>query len=179
MKLRILKSIKPAVWFLYTIIFLLQAGNLAVAQQNPVSLLAEARNDLPKAFENEQECIGLCNKLSKVKNPEPILKGYVGASNIARARHAPLFDKRGYLKTGAELLEEAIKEKPNNIELLFLRMTIQINLPSFLGYNDNIDSDKKFILTNYIAAPPTLKQRISKFIKDSDYFTPEEKASIK
>jgi hypothetical protein len=158
---------------------LMQAGIAARAQQNPASLLAEARMELPKAFENEQECIGLCNKLSKVKNPEPVLKGYVGASNIARARHASLFDKRGYLKTGTEILEEAIKEKPNNTELLFLRMTIQINLPSFLGYNGNIDSDKKFVLTNYRSAPPILKERISNFIKDSDYFTAEEKSRIK
>ncbi len=179
MKLQILKNIKHFIRFFSAFVLLLLAGHMAIAQQTSVSLLAEARNDLPKAFENEQECIGLCNKLSKVKNPDPLLKGYVGASNIARARHAALFDKRGYLKTGSELLEEAIKEKPNNIELLFLRMTIQINLPSFLGYNENIDSDKKFVLTNYLIAPPNLKQRISNFIKDSDYFTPEEKASIK
>ncbi len=179
MKLRILKSIKHIIRVFSVVVILLLTGNMAVAQQNPASLLAEARIELPKAFENEQECKGLCNKLSKVKNPEPILKGYVGASNIAMARHAALFDKRSYLKTGAELLEQAIKEKPNNIELLFLRMTIQINLPSFLSYNENIDSDKKFVLKNYFTAPPTLKQRISNFIKDSDYFTPEEKASIK
>jgi len=157
---------------------LILMGHRTFAQQNNATLLTEARTCLPKAFENEEECIGLCAKLSKVKNPEPILKGYVGASNIARARHAPLFDKRSYLKIGTQILEEAIKEKPNNTELLFLRLTIQINLPSFLGYNDNIDSDKKFVLANYLSAPPLLRARISKFIKDSDYFTPAEKASI-
>ena len=43
----------------------------------------------------------------------------------------------------------------------------------------NIDSDKKFVLANYKSAPPVMRERISKFIKDSEYFTPEEKASIK
>jgi hypothetical protein len=174
-----LKSINSYIKGGFLFFILMNISSLAAAQQNPSPLLVEARNELPKAFENEKECIGLCNKLSQVKNPEPLLKGYVGAASIARARHASLFDKRGYLKTGTEILEEAIKEKPNSTELLFLRLTIQINLPSFLGYNDNIDADKNFVLANYSLAPPTLKTRISNFIKDSDSFTDEEKARIK
>jgi hypothetical protein len=165
--------------FCSVFIALIFSATIAFAQQNHTSLLSEARKELPKAFENEKDCTTLYNKLIQVKNPEPILKGYVGASSIAMARHASLFDKRGYLKPGIELLEKAIKEKPNNTELLFIRLTIQLNLPSFLGYNDNIDSDKKFVLANYQNTPQVMRERISKFIKDSEHFTPEEKASIK
>ncbi len=82
------------------------------------------------------------------------------------------------LNTGTQILEEAIKEKPNTLELIFLRMTIQTHLPSFLGYTDNIESDKKFILENYSSAMPILKARVIKFIKKSDSFTDEEKALV-
>ena len=94
------------------------------------------------------------------------------------SKHASLVDKPGYLKKGTALLDEAIKEKPNTLELLFLRLTIQINLPSFIGYNDNKEDDKKFVLAHQSAAPPDLRERIASFIRKSDYFTPEEKAMI-
>lgn len=164
---------------IFAFFLILAVNTISEAQQNPSPLLVEARKDLPKAFDNEKDCIELYNKLVRVKNPEPVLKGYVGAVNIARSRHAPLLDKREFLKEGIRQLEAAIKEKPGNTELLFLRLTIQLNLPSFLGYNDNIDADKKFVMDNYTIAPPHLKERIANFIKESDYFTAEEKARIK
>lgn len=148
------------------------------AQETPSPMLAMAREEMPAAFKGEAASISLNDKLKSIKDPEPVLKGYVGASYIAKARYSPLFDKKGLLNTGTKILEEAIQEKPNNLELLFLRMTIQTNLPSFLGYNDNIESDKKFILANYESAMPTLKARIVKFIKKSDNFTDEEKATV-
>jgi len=158
---------------------LIASTQTSAAQQNPSPLLTEARQKMPKAFESEMVCQDLYDKLKTVKNPDTILKGYIGGVNIAMSKHAPLFDKRGYLITGTELLDAAIREKPNTTELLFLRLTIQLNLPSFLGYNDNIDEDKKFIFENYETAPPYLKERITNFIKKSDHFTEEEKARIK
>lgn len=150
-----------------------------VTAQEPSQLLKTARQEMPGAFKNEAESIALYNKIHNAPNPEPLLKGYIGAVNIARARHAPLMDKRGYLKTGITLLEEAIKEKPNNTELLFLRLTIQSKLPSFLGYNDNIEADKKFVLANFSTTPSPLKERIARFILKSDDFTEAEKAMVK
>ncbi len=46
---------------------------------------------------------------------------------------------------GKDRLEELIGENRNNVELRFLRLTIQDNLPDFLGYNSNINDDKDFI----------------------------------
>ncbi len=152
---------------------------LPASAQEPSPLLKTARQELPGAFKNEAESIVLYNKIHDASNPEPLLKGYIGAVNIARARHAPIMDKRGFLKTGIALLEEAIKEKPNNTELLFLRLTIQSKLPSFLGYNDNIEADKKFVLANFSTTPSPLKERIARFIEKSEDFTEAEKAMVK
>jgi len=160
----------------FTAVFFGESSN---AQQQPSPLLVQARQDMPGAFKDDAESIALYNKLKNVENPEPILKGYIGAVNMARARHAPLSQKRMYLRKGIDLLEQAIKEKPKNTELLFLRLTIQSKLPSFLGYNDNIDEDKKFVLANYNNSPPPLKERIANFITKSEDFTEEEKALVK
>ena len=47
--------------------------------------------------------------------------------------------------TGIEQLEQLIDSHSNNPELRFLRLTIQDNIPRFLGYNINIKEDKAFI----------------------------------
>ena len=160
------------------VILLLLGTAYSARSQQASPLLTEARQKMPKAFEDEKECKALYDKMSKVKNPEPVLKGYIGGVNIAMSKHAPLFEKSGYLKKGTAMLDEAIKEKPNTLELLFLRLTIQINLPSFLGYNDNKEDDKKFVLAHQSSAPAELRERIANFIRKSDYFTDEEKAMV-
>ena len=148
------------------------------AIQDSTSLLEVAQRDIPLAFENEKECVTLYDKINGEKNPGTLLKGYIGGVNIARSRHAPMKDKRDYLRKGITLLEEAIKASPGNTELLFLRMTIQINLPSFIGYNKNLKADKKFVFENYDSSSPVLQKRISSFVNSSSYFTPEEKALV-
>ncbi len=79
------------IYFLITCLFLQLA---LYAQETPSPLLAMVREEMPAAFTSESESIRLNEKLKNVKNPEPLLKGYQGASYIARARYAPLFDKR-------------------------------------------------------------------------------------
>jgi hypothetical protein len=141
-------------------------------------LLTEARQKIYLAFGDKKESKALYTKLTKVKEPDPILKGYIGGVNIAQSKHAPLPEKSEYLKTGTALLDNAIKENPNSLELIFLRLTIQINLPSFLGYHDNLEEDKKFVLAHHASAAPALKENITNFIRKSDYFSAEEKAMV-
>lgn len=148
------------------------------AQSNEVELLSNIRTHLPEAFENDAACSALLKEANGVLSTEPLLNGYIGGLYIARSRHAPLLDKRNALKKGTEMLEKAIRDKPNNIELLFLRLSIQLNLPGFLGYDDDIEKDKSFVLKNYKQAPPVLKSRIINFIKTSGFFTEEEQARV-
>jgi hypothetical protein len=49
---------------------------------------------------------------------------------------------------GKNMLEDLIKEYPNNTELRFLRYIVQVNTPRFLGYKDNINNDLSFINSN-------------------------------
>jgi len=47
--------------------------------------------------------------------------------------------------TGIDKLDQLIESHKYNPELRFLRLTIQENIPIFLGYNENIKEDKQFI----------------------------------
>lgn len=162
----------------YTLALLLFAPFSSDAQANQEALLQDVRTNMQNAFKEETACNKLYDKVKSATDPEPVLLGYIGAVYIARSRFIPLLDKRESLKIGEEKLEAAIKQLPNNVELIFLRLTIQINLPGFLGYNDNIESDKKFIINNYKKATPTLKTKIIKFVKECDDFSDAEKAKF-
>lgn len=67
---------------------------------------------------------------------------------------------------GRKLLDNLIKQDSSNLELRFLRYTIQDNAPGFLGYDDNIEEDKKFIQKGYLALTDIdLKTRIISYLK--------------
>ncbi|MFY0624669.1 MAG: hypothetical protein JXR07_00115 [Reichenbachiella sp.] len=79
----------------------------------------------------------------------PIIEqAYQGLSMTLMAEHvfSPL-NKLSYFQDGKELIEKCIKENPNNPELRYIRLIVQLNAPYFLGYNDNIENDLKIFTT--------------------------------
>ena len=73
-------------------------------------------------------------------------------------------------------MEEAVKKQPDNLEIRFLRLAIQTNLPTFLNYSDNIIEDKKYLLANVQTIKnKNLKQDILKYLLASKYCLAEEK----
>lgn len=150
----------------------------ANAQPDQDALLAEVRTNMQYAFNEESVCYKLYDKVKHIHDPETVLMGYIGALHIARSRYVPLLDKRESLRKGEEKLEASIKLDPQNLELIFLRLTIQINLPGFLGYNQHIEADKKFVINNYKKASKVLRAKIVKFVNESDEFTESEKAKV-
>lgn len=170
--------IKKLRFLFLSIICIINIQNIAKAQLDQDAILAEVRNTMQYAFNEESVCYKLYDKVKHINDPEPVLMGYIGALHIARSRFVPLLDKRESLRKGEEKLEASIKLEPQNLELIFLRLSIQLNLPGFLGYNDNIESDKKFVINNYKKASKVLKAKIVKFVNDSDDFTDNEKAKV-
>jgi len=150
----------------------------AKAQLDQEAILAEVRTNMQYAFTEESVCYKLFDKVKNIHDPETVLLGYIGAIYIARSRFVPLLEKRESLRLGEEKLEASIKQDPQNLELIFLRYTIQLNLPGFLGYNDNIEADKKFVINNYKKASKVLRAKIVKFVNESDEFTDSEKAKV-
>ncbi len=55
------------------------------------------------------------------------------------------FKKWSCFLKGKKSMELLVKTNPKNIELRFLRLTIQENIPEFLGYCDNKIEDRQFI----------------------------------
>jgi hypothetical protein len=103
---------------------------------------------------------GVCKKEIPIKdfdsylelhneNKEVLTNGYKAVIWFLWANYYlnPL-EKWKCFNKGKKELEALINENKNNSELRFLRLTIQENIPSFLGYNSNREEDKYFLNQN-------------------------------
>ena len=94
--------------------------------------------------------------------------GFLGAMTMKKAGiGGNPFYKLYLFKKGHELLEDAIKADPDNIEFRFLRLMIQENAPGFLGYNDSEEKDSEYIRKAYKSLPENLKKTISDYNRTS------------
>lgn len=89
----------------------------------------------------------LYDQLSKITNQQAIFKAYQGVALAATASNSmnPM-SKWNRFSEGKKLIEQAIKQEPNNAEIRFLRLGVQTAAPSFLGYFGDIDQDATLII---------------------------------
>jgi len=109
------------------------------------------------------------------KSP-PILVCYKGVSEIMEAKYViSPWSKLNSFNSGKELIESAVNRDGENLEIRFLRFSVQTNLPSFLNYRDNIASDKAFLINNVNKSDDNeLKKSIIQYLCVSRTCTEEE-----
>jgi len=158
--------LKP--YFILIFIF----GFISISKAN---YLIEIRELYYEASQKEEGVEKLEKKLNAYENLS-IIVGYKGANEMLKSKYAwNPYSKFSHFSDGKKLLEKAIKSDENNIELRYLRYSIQTNAPSFLGYADDIEKDKKFILNNFNASKDKdLKKRIYDYMAQSEYWTKDE-----
>jgi len=111
--------------------------------------LSSLRNLYKEASKDEAKANQLLVIADKNSSNNLVFYGYKGAAKISIAKYAfNPYTKWNLFNEGKDILESAIASDVNNIELRYLRLTIQMNAPNFLGYKSNIDSDKKFLKEN-------------------------------
>lgn len=143
--------------------------------------IASVRSMFQQAASDEVACKKMILILSPHNENNPLMLGYKGSGTMMMARHVfNPFSKLSYFKKGKQMLESAIDLDEQNFELRFLRFAAQTNMPAFLGYNNNIEHDKKFIL-NYFSkiTDVGLKEFVLPALKTSKYLTHSEKEQLK
>ena len=80
---------------------------------------------------------------------QPVYICYKGVSKMMQAKYAinPMV-KLSLFNNGKTLMENAISTDTTDMEMRYLRLSIQKNLPLMLGYNRSILSDKMFLQNN-------------------------------
>ena len=87
--------------------------------------------------------------LKEIDNPTPTVKAYQAVSEamLAQVVWNP-FTKLSQVSKYNNQMEMAIIDDADNIEIRFLRLAIESNLPSFLGMSTHMDEDLDQIIAN-------------------------------
>ena len=148
-----------------TVLLLLIITQTSLAQST--TPLHQLRSLYREASQHEEKC----RQLSTISVPEKgshvsAMKGYKAAATMMMAKYVfnPL-SKISYFRKGKDMLEKAILADGKNVELRFLRYTIQTNAPSFLGYNKSVSTDRQYLLKSLPQiTDPALKNMIVSYL---------------
>ncbi len=143
--------------------------------------IVEVRKNYKDAVTSQSKVDSFNESLKNVtKNDDKRLVAYKGAAIALAARYLKgAKQKSETFKSGVELVEFAIDKKPLDMEVRFVRLSIQQNSPKFLGYNKEIEGDKNYILTNYnTIRSKKFKKYLGSYIFESGFFTEEEKSRL-
>lgn len=143
--------------------------------------IREVRIEYKEAVASEVKLNAFSASLKNVtKKDDKRLVAYKGAAIALSARYLKgVKQKSTAFKNGVEWVEYAIEKKPQDIEVRYVRLSIQQNSPKFLGYHKEIEKDKNYILANYNSIQSKeFKKYLRSYIMDSDNFSEEEKSMI-
>ena len=139
----------------------------AVHAQQEGGLLHDIRREIGAVFAQEEVCDRFVERFDRAgTSGSALLLGYHGAVRMARGRHAfdPL-SRLVHFNGGKAMLEQAIAQDLTNAELRFLRLSIQVNVPSIVGYDTNKAEDLALVERKLKdVKDPALKDRIVRFI---------------
>jgi hypothetical protein len=78
-----------------------------------------------------------------------LTKAYKGLCETMMAEYVYLpTTKLKYFNKGKKKIDESIRQQPDNPELRYIRLMVQMNAPSMLGYYREIQKDLDFFLSN-------------------------------
>ncbi|PTR00829.1 hypothetical protein C8P68_10156 [Mucilaginibacter yixingensis] len=151
----------------------------------PAQSLPKVRAAFVRALNSKQVTDSLYNSLSKAKDKSPILVAYTGSANAMRALHTwnPYF-KIKYVGDAEQCFSTAVQQDPHNIEIRFLRFSMEHYVPGFLGFSKNLQADKVEIITQLRAghhgtADAVTVKTIMEFLAQSKRCTVQEDEFLK
>jgi hypothetical protein len=111
----------------------------------------------------------------------PLLLCYKGANEMIKAKHSfnPIA-KLDQFSRGKNFISTAFSRDSLNLEMRFIRFSLQSNLPGFLGYRGYLKTDKIYILGHLADCPDAdLKHMVTNYLTNSASLTPEEMKQIR
>lgn len=158
--------------------------NLCYAQLSPKELSA-LKNDLVKAVDDSKLTDSLFAKLNKLSGKTALTTAYLGTLEALKAKHAwSPYNKIKYVKASQKAMQQAVNMDKENLEIRFMRFSIEHFTPSFLGFSKNLSIDRKQIVKHYQhgnfgSADQALIKNVAKFMVESKRCTPEEVKVLK
>lgn len=111
--------------------------------------LQQIRSDFYLSTLDYKFAFPLIENLNEIHNPNALILAYRGATEAMLAKPGwNIFKKIGYLKQSRDSFEEAVKRDKDDIEIRFLRLSVEYHIPRYLGLSENLQEDKKVIIQN-------------------------------
>lgn len=143
----------------------------------PDSELLGIRAQFHEAIKEEKIAIQLEARLHVISDKTNLQQGYEGATQLLLAKYAFLPNQKYQLFSKGKLkLENAINKDRINPELIYLRYIIQMNCPSFLGYNNALREDRNYLIRAVKSIEDKdLQKRILVFLLSNSKLTSDER----
>lgn len=143
---------------------------------NQTDGILELRSSFQRALTSSKSANDLNTLTSKQETA--IVKAYHGVSYTLLGKHAsnPI-KKLEFLKKGLPLLNQAVQEKPLDVEIRFLRFSVEENVPSFVQIERHINTDKYFLI-NYLKPTHSYYEYIKNYLKQSKSLSDLEKSKL-
>ncbi|UII22912.1 hypothetical protein [Fulvivirga ligni] len=143
------------------------------------------REDLFYSDFDIDKCWEFYNYVTSVKDGSAVIKAYEAVADALIAKYSwnPM-SKYNYLKKSAHLMDKAVSEDKNNLEIRFLRLYIQRSIPDYMGMSEDIEEDKQVIMSNLNQLNASvlgedIVKYIIKYMSSPEVCTPDEAILIK
>lgn len=145
--------------------------------------MASIRELYTLAIYSKEATTQLLDELENTTLEEPLKYAYKGATYalLAQFQGNP-YSKLESVKTGSSLLDDAVIAAPNNMEVRYLRYSIESNIPSFLPYRKHIAQDESRIVYALIqkkdGIDPEIRMKVVQYMLKNAQLSPEIKSQL-
>ncbi len=146
---------------------------------------AGLRKSIVQAVNNARLTDSLLQKLSPFLDKNPLIMAYVATLQALKSKHHwNPYSKLKYLQLASKNMNKAVAGAPMNLEIRFMRFSIQHYTPSFLGYSKQLAEDRQVLVKlydtqNFGTADAIFVKSIAQFMLDSKRCTEAEKQLFK
>ena len=138
--------------FLSVLLTLLLILSPLVSDATPYSL-PNLRRQYQQAASSKEAGEKFHKLMATYDQRNAVVLAYKAAAEAIRARDASMFNKLTYVQNASKQFEEAVKLVGTNAEIRFLRLSVESNLPSFLGLSGHVEEDRQFLVETLLQHP--------------------------
>ena len=133
--------------------------------------IEELRDLFFKSEESKHSCEMLTSRTKEINEESLAIEmGYKGMAHMMMAKYKKSpFKKLKHFKHGKKWIGLGLAKDPNSIEIRFLRLTVQENLPFFLGYRGEKEEDRSYVTAHLHEVPDGfLKDKMVEYLNKTE-----------
>ncbi|MGB4776036.1 MAG: hypothetical protein WBP45_12735, partial [Daejeonella sp.] len=128
--------------------FIFTSVNLYAGNNDEIKAI---KSGLVRAVQSSKATDSLYTKLVSKKSEDALIIAYIGTLEALKAKHAwNPYNKIKFVAQSQSTMKTAIKKDADNLEIRFMRFSIQHFTPAFLGYSKELAEDQKAIVNHFV-----------------------------